>query len=92
VRPVPADPAANLRLGADGGQPYFELVPRSGATGNLTVSGPTGYSPLPGLEAVATAEAVLTVTATPSGPSEHELRIFSNDPDEPVTVVPIITR
>lgn len=91
ARPPMADTRANLHLGTDGGAPYFELVHVSGATGNLTVTGPDGYNAETGLEPTAvTAE--FTVRATAAGASEHTLRIPSNDLDEPVVSVRILTR
>lgn len=87
ARMLPADPAANLHLGIDGQAPYFELVHLSGTAGNVTVALGAGYDRNNGI--APNTELTLAVTASP-GPSEDELRLFTDDLDEPVTIVRIV--
>jgi hypothetical protein len=90
---------ANLKLGtvaADGTpgqQPLLALQPANGSTAQseFTVV-PGAYDPAKGIEAVVGRNALdLQVTLTPSavGFKEADLFIFSNDPDEPETVIRI---
>ncbi len=95
--PSVADPSANLLLGVDDGTgswgaPYIEVVPASAATAvdEFSVTMPSSYDPAVGLEATSGKHQVqLLVTFAPNsnGLKEAELRLFSNDPDQPVTTV-----
>ncbi|MBM4379275.1 MAG: choice-of-anchor D domain-containing protein [Deltaproteobacteria bacterium] len=90
---------ANLKLGtvaADGtpGQaPLLALQPANGSTSQSEFSVlPGAYDPAKGIEAVVGRNSLdLQVTLTPAsvGFKEADLFIFSNDPDEPETVIRI---
>lgn len=86
VRATPPDPRANLFLGRDGGEPWFELVHRSGAMNTLTVT-LGAYNPVVGLAGIS--DLRIFVTTLPV-PSVHDLQLFTNDLDEPVVTVPIV--
>lgn len=80
------DPASTLHLGVDGVEPFFELVHVSGVGGNVSVTLGV-YNPSAGVPNGQSV--VITVTAM-AGPSVDDLRIFSNDVDEPVVTVRIV--
>jgi hypothetical protein len=69
------------------GNPLFEVVTVSG-TGTVAVNA-AAYNPTTGLRAGRSVD--FEVTAAPA-PAVHHLRVFSNDPDEPVVVIVITTR
>jgi hypothetical protein len=88
VGTMSTDPRLALNLGPMGlGPPLFEVVTVTG-TGTVTVNA-AAYNPTTGLRAGRSVD--FEVTAGPS-PAVHHLRVFSNDPDEPVVVVVITTR
>lgn len=88
ARPNPPDPNGNLHLGPDGGGPFYELLWVSGVRDNITITFPF-FDPGVGIEGMR--DLTIQVTALP-GPSEHLLRLFTNDLDEPVVTVRITTR
>jgi hypothetical protein len=80
---APADPRANLFLGLGGLPPYFELTP--GDCGTVTLS---SYDPNVGLTAGQSVS--FTVELEPAtAPRTCTLRIFTTDPESPVTQVTI---
>ncbi|MCU0701291.1 MAG: choice-of-anchor D domain-containing protein [Myxococcaceae bacterium] len=105
TRPMPADPRANLKLGAMGaGGQYWRVAAVMGTEGELCVgewdqqrNGCTGtlqpnrYDPNVGIEAVATAALTVPIRIIPAspGPKAWDVTIFSNDPLTPETVVRI---
>lgn len=110
VRPTPADPRANLKLGQPDGtgaftRPYWEVRPLGGAalseicvgafdavTGTCTNDLPAGsYDPTIGLEAGSQSTLSIPVRITPNGlgARSFELKLFSNDADEPVTIITV---
>lgn len=105
TRPMPADPRANLKLGAmGGGAPYWRLRSVQGTDAEICVGEwdqqrngctntlqPNRYDPNNGIEAVATGAINLPIRIIPAtaGVKEWELTILSNDPMSPETVVRI---
>lgn len=105
TRPMPADPRANLKLGAMGaGGPYWRLRSVQGTDAEICVGEwdlqrngctntiqPNRYDPNTGIEAVAGAALNLPIRVIPAtaGMKEWELTILSNDPMSPETVVRI---
>lgn len=83
TQPGPPDPRAHLFLGIDGLPPYFELTPAN--CGTVTLS---AYDPNVGVSAGQSVS--LTVELAPAaGPRTCTLRVFSNDPEQPVTEISI---
>jgi hypothetical protein len=97
TQPPVADPKANLYLGQvlggmAGNLPLFEVSQKNPATDptEFVVSLGSAYPSATGLEAVSGKNAVdLLVTLTPksTGAKEAELKLYSNDPAEPVVTL-----
>jgi hypothetical protein len=88
VGTMSTDPRLALNLGPMGlGTPLVEVVTVSGS-GTLTVDTAT-YNPGTGIRAGRSVDFAVTASATPA---VHHLRLFSNDPDEPVVVIVVTTR
>ncbi len=94
--PAVSDPEANLRLGKDAGNgdwtgPYFEIVSTNADTapGDFEIIIPPNYDPR-GLEPRAPGNRTdfeVVITPQSVGLKQATLRIFSNDPDEPVVEI-----
>ncbi len=99
TRPMPADPRANLKLGAMGlGMPYWRVRAITGTLAELCVGEwdqqrngctntlqPNRYDPNQGIEAVAGGALNLPIRVIPATPGfkEWEVTILSNDPMTP---------
>lgn len=84
------DGLLNLTLGRAAMPPAFEVVPISGVAGSVSVAFST--PPFDVATGLLSGQHVdLDVIALP-GPAVHHVRIFSNDPDEPVVTVVVTTR
>lgn len=94
--PAVADKAANLHLGTPDGNggygTFYEVTPLNPDTAvdEFVVTVPSTFNNVDGLEAkVGKNQVDLTVTVTPKslGMKSAQIKIFSNDPDEPVVTI-----
>lgn len=98
TRPSPADPSQNLKLGP----PYWSVSPLIGNASEICVGefdeqthtctgGVSGYDPAIGLVADGMSALTVPVRIIPDGLGlrRFAVTIYSNDPDEPTTVITI---